>query len=251
MTLAETISQNMKVAMKAKDNATLSTLRLLLSAIKNKQIDVGHVLSDSEIQDVVKTQVKQLKDAVDSFTQGGREDMAQASAAEIQVLEQFLPAQMSDEELTQILKRVVESSGAQSKADIGKVMGSAMQAVAGRADGSRVKTIVQSLLPVLILVVFGAMSANHETVAAIPLLDTLSNGTQYTELLLRLFRVLVLWLGIPAITMILTGGFEYTTASYRDEVHHHSLSKLTFGVFATLIIAALFAFCTIILQQIQ
>ena len=251
MTLAETISQNMKVAMKAKDNATLSTLRLLLSAIKNKQIDVGHTLSDSEIQDVVKTQVKQLKDAVESFTQGGREDMAQASSAEIQVLEQFLPAQMSEEELVQILKGVVEASGAQSKADIGKVMGPAMQAVAGRADGSRVKTIVQSLLPVLVLMIFGVASVHQDVLAAVPLLDTFKNGTQYTELLLRSFRVLVLWLGIPAITMILTAGFQYTTASYRDNVHSDSLSKLTYGIFATLIVAGLFAFCTIILQQIS
>ena len=130
-------------------------------------------------------------------------------------------------------------------------MGPAMQAVAGRADGSRVKSIVQSLLPILVLVIFGVTSVNQDVLAAVPLLDTLSNGTQYTELLLRLFRVLVLWLGIPAITMILTAGFQYTTASYRDEDHHNSLSKLTFGVFATLIVAALFAFCTIILQQIS
>src|SRR3989338_7659031 len=181
MTLAETISQNMKVSMKAKDNATLSTLRLLLSAIKNKQIDVGHVLSDSEIQDVVKTQVKQLKDAVESFTQGGREDMAQSSAAEIQVLEQFLPAPMSEEELTQILKSVVEASGAQSKTDIGKVMGPAMQAVAGRADGSRVKTIVQSLLPVVVFIIFGLTSTSQEVLAMVPLTNLFSQGTQYTE----------------------------------------------------------------------
>src|SRR3989338_10989034 len=130
-------------------------------------------------------------------------------------------------------------------------MGPAMQAVAGRADGSRVKTIVQSLLPVVVFIIFGLTSTSQEVLAMVPLTNLFSQGTQYTELLLRLFRVLVLWLGIPAITMILTAGFQYTTASYRDNVHSDSLSKLTYGIFATVIVAGLFAFCTIILQQIS
>lgn len=86
MSLAEKITENMKAAMKAKDSATLSTLRLLLSAMKNKKIDVQHELSDAEVQDVVKTQVKQLKDSIESFKAGGREDLAVSVQVEIGVL---------------------------------------------------------------------------------------------------------------------------------------------------------------------
>src|SRR3989338_8870037 len=137
MSLASIITENMKAAMKAKDSATLSTLRLLISAMMNKKIDVQHELSDAEVQEVVKSQVKQLKDSIESFKAGGREDLATSTQTEIFVLEQYLPAQMGDEELTKIVKEVVEKSGATSKADMGKVMGAAMAAVAGRADGSR------------------------------------------------------------------------------------------------------------------
>ncbi len=249
MTLAETISENMKAAMKAKDSATLSTLRLLISALKNKKIDVQHELSDAEVQDVIKTQVKQLKDSVESFTSGGREDLAVSVRVEIGVLEQYLPAQMSDEELTQIVKDVVEKSGATSKADMGKVMGAAMAAVAGRADGSRVKEIVGSLLASMILVVMG-VSFSHEAQAALPLVETFSTGPAYAEFLMRVSRVLVLWLGVVAITLILKGGFDYMVASYRDEEHEKALGKITIGVFSTLIVAGLFAFCTIALQRI-
>ena len=235
--------------MKAKDNATLSTLRLLLSAVKNKQIDVGHELSDAEIQDVIKSQVKQLKDSVTSFSQGGRDEMVASAQAEIQVLEAFLPAQMGEEELTMLLKGVVETSGATTKADMGKVMGAAMKAVNGQADGSRIKKIIETLLPVLIITAVGLVSAHQ--VSAASLLSAFSNGTEYTQLLLRLFRVLVLWLGIPAITMILTAGFQYTTAGNRDNVHSDSMSKLTQGIFVTIIIAGVFALCTVVLQQLS
>ena len=239
---------NMKAAMKAKDSATLSTLRLLLSALKNKKIDVQHELSDAEVQEVVKTQVKQLKDSILSFKAGGREDLASSVQSEIVVLEQYLPAQMGDEELAQVVKEAVEKSGVTSKADMGKVMGTAMAAVAGRADGSRVKEIVGSLLASFTLVVVG-LSFAQEAFAVVPLIETFSEGSAYAGFLLRITRVLMLWLGIVAISMILNGGFEYMTASSRDEVHTQALSKVTYGVFATLIIAGLFAFCTLALQQ--
>jgi len=249
MSLAEKITENMKTAMKAKDSATLSTLRLLLSALKNKKIDVQHELSDAEVQDVVKTQMKQLKDSIESFTAGGREDLATSVQAEIAVLEQYLPTQMNDEELTRVVKEVVQASGATSKADMGKVMGAAMAAVAGRADGSRVKECVSRLLPILALVVLG-LTSSSSAIAAIPLMQTFSDHTAYAGFLLRVTRVLMLWLGIVAITMILNGGFQYMIASNRDQEHESALGKITIGVFSTLIIAGLFAFCTLALQQI-
>lgn len=248
MALTDSITDNMKAAMRAKDSATLSTLRLLLSALKNKKIDVQHELSDAEVMDVVKTQVKQLKDSIESFKAGGREDLATSTQIEVGVLEQYLPTQMSDEELVKIVKEAVEKSGATSKADMGKVMGAAMAAVAGRADGSRVKDIVGSLLAGFVFVV--GLSFSHEALAAAPLIETFSSGPAYAGFLLRLTRVLMLWLGIIAITMILSGGFQYMVASNRDEEHNGALSKMTYGIFATLIVAGLFAVSTLVLQEI-
>lgn len=240
----------MKLAMKAKDSATLSTLRLLLSAIKNKQIDLQHDLSDAEVQDVIKSQVKQLKDSIESFASGGREDMAASSQAEVDLLEKYLPAKMNDEALEVIVKEAVEASGATGKADMGRAMGAAMKAVDGRADGNRVKAIVGSLLGAFLPVFIGIGLMTHDVHAAVPLIENFTNGSSYTEFLLRVFRVLMLWLGIVAITLILNGGFQYMTASSRDKEHEGAMSKMTIGIFTTIIIAGIFAFITIILQQI-
>jgi len=237
--------------MKAKDSATLSTLRLLLSALKNKQIDVQHDLSDAEVQDVVKSQVKQLKDSIETFTQGGRDDMAQSAQVEVEILEKYLPEQMGDEELETIVRSAIEQSGAQSKADMGKAMGAAMQAVAGRADGSRVKEIVGTLLSAFVPIGFGLALFTLDAHAAVPLVDTFASRGAYTEFLLRIVRVLMLWLGIVAVTIILNGGFQYMTASMRDDAHTEALTKITHGVFASVIVAGLFAFCTIVLQQLN
>ena len=250
MSLAEKITENMKAAMKAKDSATLSTLRLLLSALKNKKIDVQHELSDAEVMDVVKSQVKQLKDSIEAFKTGGREDLEASTQIEVTVLEQYLPAQMSDEELAQVVKEAVEKSGATSRADMGKVMGAAMAAVAGRADGSRVKEIVGTLLSAFVPVLVGLGLFTMDANAAVPLIETFSSGPAYAEFLLRITRVLMLWLGIIAVTMILNGGFQYMVASYRDKEHEEAWGKITIGVFSTLIVAGLFAFCTIALQMV-
>lgn len=156
---------------------------------------------------------------------------------------------MSDEELARIVKEVVEKSGATSKADMGKVMGAAMAAVAGRADGSRVKDIVGSLLAGFVLVVVG-LSFSHEALAAVPLIETFSSGPAYAEFMLRIVRVLMLWLGVAAITLILQGGFAYMIASNRDDLHTDALTKMTYGIFATLIVAGLFGISTLVLQEI-
>lgn len=249
MSLAEIINEKMKAALKAKENATLSTLRLLRSAIKNKHIDVQHELSDQEIQDVVKTQVKQLKDAIESFARGGRQDLVQNAQAEIAVLEQFLPEQLSNEELLQIVKEAIEQTGATQKADVGRVMGVAMQAVAGRADGSRVREMVASSLAIFALAV--CLSVFAEPVSAASFVETFQSEAGFAEFMIRIFRVLVLWLGIPAIMLVLKAGFEYMTACARDDAHTEALSKLTIGVFASLIVGALFAFSTVVLQEIS
>lgn len=249
MSLAQTLKQDMKAAMKAKDNATLSTLRLLLSAIKNKQIDTQHELSDEEIQAVIKTQVKQLKDAAGTFREGGREDMAADSEAEMKILEKYLPAQLSDEALEEVVKKAVEESGAAGPQDMGRAMGAAMKAVAGQADGNRVKDIVKSLLGVLAGVAVG-LSVGSEAHAAIPLLEE-QGITGYVETLLRTTRVILVWMGIAAITMMLNAGFMLVLAGVRDPYREDSQKAMVRGVSFSALIAIFFILLSIAIQYVS
>jgi len=146
MSLSLRINEDMKSAMKNKNNATLSTLRLLRSALKNKQIDVQHELSEEEVIVVIKSQLKQLQDSLDSFSAAGRQESVLQLKAEMSVLGEYLPAQMTDEQLLETVKNVMAQIGPVTKADMGKVMGLAMKAVQGQADGTRVKKIVETLL---------------------------------------------------------------------------------------------------------
>mgnify|MGYP001558295620 CR=1 FL=1 len=251
MSLADTLSQDMKASMKAKDSATLSTLRLLISALKNKQIDVQHELSDTEVQEVIKMQVKQLKDSIVSFEAGGRAEMVASALTEISVLEKYLPAQISDEALHAIVVAAIAESGATSKADMGKVMGAAVKAAAGGADGTRIKNLVMQLLPVIVLVLIGSFTARTSVLAAIPLAaDDFGIDAGFIELGLRLFRVLILWLGIPAITLILTGGFLCITDGIRDKTRKKALGSITKGVFVSVAVILGFSFSTVILAAL-
>lgn len=144
MSFTERIEQDLKEAMKARREAELSTLRLARSALKNKQIEVQHELSDEEVLSVLRTLVKQYKDALSDFTQAGRRDLAEKQAQEIALLEKYLPAAMPESELRAICERVIREQNATSK-DIGKVMGLVMKEINGRADGNTVRAIVQDL----------------------------------------------------------------------------------------------------------
>jgi len=242
MTLSERITADMKEAMKQKMNATLSTLRLLRSAIKNKEIDVQHELSDEEIEDVVKSQVKQLKDSVVSFEQGGRMDLVESVKTEINVLDAYLPAQMSDEVLESIVKEAVTLCGAQGKKDTGKAMGAAMKAVAGKADGTRVKIIVERLLNVFAFVVVG-LSISAPAQAAI----FSTNDFLFFDLNmgLRIIRVMLLWIGVFAVNSILSGGFSYMTSSNRDDGHDEAMGRITTGFVGSIVVVIMFAITTV------
>lgn len=144
MSLMQTIESARIQAMKEKNTAALSTLRVLLSALKNKQIDAAEPLTDEEVQKVVAMQVKQLKDANSEFEKGGRDDLIEANNAEIQILNQFLPEQLSEEELKTIISGVVAAAG--ENPQFGQLMGAAMKEVAGRAEGNTVRTVLQSML---------------------------------------------------------------------------------------------------------
>ncbi len=255
MTLSEKISEDMKGAMKAKNDATLSTLRLLRSALMNKKIDVGHDLSDTEVQDVIRVQVKQLKDAILSFETGDRADMAESNKIELELLKTYLPTEMPDEELQAIVKQAVTDSGATSKADMGKAMGFVMKAVAGRADGTRVKAIVESLLGVFAFVFVTSLIAAHPAHASIGYVDVPLHGSidmiPYLETSLKMIRVIFLWAGVFCINDIIHGSLKMTTDASRDDEHHHAEHKIIHGFFGTGIVIALFCVTTVMIQKIS
>ncbi|MFZ2803966.1 MAG: GatB/YqeY domain-containing protein [Patescibacteria group bacterium] len=145
MTINERIDADLKAAMKEKNEAVVSTLRMAKSSLKNKQIDLGKELSDDETGNVVRTLVKQYKDALADFTSAGRTDLAEKQKTEIELLERYLPAGITDAEIEVIAKKVIADTGATQK-DFGKAMGLVMKEVAGRADGNSVRTVVQKLL---------------------------------------------------------------------------------------------------------
>ncbi|MBT7928912.1 GatB/YqeY domain-containing protein [Candidatus Peregrinibacteria bacterium] len=146
MNLQEQIQADIIVAMKAKENKKLTTLRGLTAAIKNAIIDHDGDFTNEDTEKIVARQVKQLKDAMKDFEAGGREDLVEQNKIEISVLETYLPEQMSDEELQEIVSQVIFETGASSPADMGKIMGKVMAKVQGKADGNKVKEAVLVLL---------------------------------------------------------------------------------------------------------
>lgn len=146
MSLLANLNQDMKTAMKAKDKPTLSVVRMLKSAVMNEQISLGHDLSNDEEVAVLSRELKQRKDSVAEFEKGGREDLINATKDEIKVVEKYLPAQLSDDEVKQIVTDTVKDLGAQSMADFGKVMGAVMPKLKGQADGKLVNQTVKGLL---------------------------------------------------------------------------------------------------------
>ena len=145
MTLYEQIASDFKESMKAKEEVRLSTLRLLRSELKNKEIEKRSELTEDEMLAVIKTMVKQYKDAFEQFKSGGREDLAEKQKKEIEILESYLPAQMPDEEIEAIIRTVLDEAQ-ESSSDIGKTMGLVMKKIAVRADGNRVRTLVQKMV---------------------------------------------------------------------------------------------------------
>jgi uncharacterized protein YqeY len=143
MTTIERIEQDFKEAMKARDEFRVSVLRLVRTALKNKQIDLMHELSEQEAQAVIKTMVKQYQDALSDFQNAGRMDLVEKQQKEIDAIMGYLPAKMPAAELEKI---VAEAVTGMSASDMGKAMGAAMKAVDGRADGNEVRAIVQRLL---------------------------------------------------------------------------------------------------------
>ncbi|MBI4394798.1 MAG: GatB/YqeY domain-containing protein [Candidatus Omnitrophica bacterium] len=146
--LSEKIDEDLKSAMKNKKEALTATLRMLKAAIQNKEIEKKtKPLQDSDLLELIQKQIKQRKDSIADFEKANRQDLLKKETAEVGILEQYLPKQLSDEELKSIVQKAVLSAGAKSKADMGKVMKEVLPQVVGKADGKRVSQIVGSLLP--------------------------------------------------------------------------------------------------------
>ena len=137
---------DMKSAMKAGEKAELGALRNLIGKVKAKQIDSGKTLTDDECIKVMATSAKQLKDSIHQYKNGGRDDLAENEAFELSIVERYLPEQMSDDDVRAIVQKTITDVGAESMKDMGKVMGVAMQAVGGEADGSIVQKMVREEL---------------------------------------------------------------------------------------------------------
>ena len=139
----------MKDAMKAGDAIKRDSLRMLDAMIKNTEIEKmkkEEGLADAEILEVLARAVKQRKDSVAQYTAGGRPELAEKENKEIEILMQYMPEQMGDDKVREIVKEVISQTGASGKADIGKVMGAAMGKLKGQADGNDVKRIAEELL---------------------------------------------------------------------------------------------------------
>ena len=146
MSLKEQITEDMKTAMRAKDSERLGTIRLLLAALKQKEVDERVELDDAMVVTIVDKMVKQRKDSVAAFTQGGRTDLADKEAAEIKVIEAYLPQRMSADEVSAAVQAIVAELGASGPGDMGKVMGAVKARLAGKADMGQVSAAVKAAL---------------------------------------------------------------------------------------------------------
>lgn len=140
------LQEELKQAQLSHDEIKVSTLRMLLSEIHNTQIQKGGELSDQDLVSILQREAKKRKEAAEGFRQGGREESAQKEETELKIIQAYLPQQLSDEELTKIVEEAINNMGAASIQDMGKVMSSVMGKVAGRAEGTRVSTLVKERL---------------------------------------------------------------------------------------------------------
>lgn len=148
MSLQDKVMEAMKVAMKAKDTQSLEALRSVKAALLLAQTETGskQELTEADEMILLQKQVKQRKDSATIYIDQGRQDLAEPELAQAKVIEQFLPQQLSEEEITKTVDEIIAETGASSMADMGKVMGLASAKLAGRADGKTISTVVKSRL---------------------------------------------------------------------------------------------------------
>ncbi len=147
MALTERIDEELKQAMKARDQTRMDTLRMVKADFKNAQINKGSALVEDEMLGIIQKSIKKRQDAVVMFTTGGRQDLVNKETREMEILKAYVPEQMGEPEIKQLALEAISQSAAASKKDMGKVMGILMPKVKGRCDGRLVQQIVSSLLP--------------------------------------------------------------------------------------------------------
>src|SRR5262245_58690315 len=147
MKLRDKINADLTAAMKAQDAPRLSVLRMMKTAVKNREIEARAELEDAAVVAVLQTLIKQRKDSIEQFTRGGRLELAEKESAEIPVIEEYMPAGVSDDEIAAVVDSVVRETGASSPKDMGAVMKQCMARFAGkRVDGSKVSAAVKQRL---------------------------------------------------------------------------------------------------------
>ncbi|GIN20038.1 MAG TPA: GatB/YqeY domain-containing protein [Bacillus bacterium] len=144
MNLLDRLNEDMKQAMKSKEKEKLSVIRMLKAALQNEAIKQGNKqLSEDEELTVLSREVKQRKDSLHEFEKAGREDLAQKIREELEIVSNYMPEQLSENEVEELVRKAIADTGASTKADMGKVMGALMPNVKGKADGALVSRIVQ------------------------------------------------------------------------------------------------------------
>lgn len=146
MSLTEQLQNEVKQALKAKDELKKSTLRLLLSSVSYARIEKGDQLTDDEVREVLTREAKHRRESIESAERADRPDIAEKERAELEIISQYLPKQLGEAEIEAIAKEVIDEVGAADVKDRGKVMGPLMQRVRGKADGKLVNQVVEKLL---------------------------------------------------------------------------------------------------------
>ena len=144
--LKKRITGDMKSAMKAKDKQALKAVRMILEAIKQKEIDERIELNDAQVMTVIQKMVKQRKDSISQFSDAGRTDLVEIEEAELEIINNYMPEQLSDEEVASVVDKAINDSGANSMKDMGKLMGMLKSRLQGKADMSTVSQLIKSRL---------------------------------------------------------------------------------------------------------
>jgi len=146
MSLEERLVEEMKQAMKSNDKVRLSTIRMIRSGVKNKEIELRKKLEDEEIERVIQVMVRKGEESVEQFQTGGRTDLVEKEKREIEILKSFLPQPLGQEEILKIIDQSIQETQASSPKDIGKVMKSVMPKIGGKADGKLINQLVKERL---------------------------------------------------------------------------------------------------------
>jgi uncharacterized protein len=144
--LRDRIADDMRAAMKAREQTRVSTLRMLMAAMKNTQVEKGHELDDEEVVEVIAREAKRRRESMEAFEKGGRPELVEKEGSELAVLETYLPERLSDDDLAALVDEAIAETNATSPKEMGQVMKALMPKVKGRADGAAVSALVRARL---------------------------------------------------------------------------------------------------------